>query len=831
MKSAHTKRSSAVLLALLASLLMPATGSVGAATASIILTQSGIVASDSLTTGSTSYWAFAGTASLYKYYEDSQGLHLGVRSPSSGTWVNYYAASPFGSAGLFHVTLTIPYTSVTDGVFNPGLYVQGSDYNAAVGCEAFADWSGYYWTVQKTSNGGGTWSTLYQSTTSSLPQTQDCTIVTNGSNLLTVYLGGNLVFSSTTMTLNMPTPLQAVFQDDTSSSSQMRYATLLNYYATTNDRVKVTNAPPGGTAQIVDSTNKVLASAPVGSAGNANMKVGMYSLPLNAYINVLDSSGALVASTPTTLQIYGGDVYTVNSSPSNPTTTTVSPSPASLTIGGTITFTATVTDTSSSPTPSSGSVSWSDGGKGGSFSPSTCTLSSTSSSTSSCLTTYTAPSTAGSVTITASYSGDSTHATSSGTSSLTVNTSSPHPTTTTVSPNPASVAAGSQITFTATVSDTSSSPSSPSGSVSWSDGGGGGSFSLTTCTLSSTSSSSGSCLTTYTAPSTAITATITATYSGDSTHATSSGASSLTVRAFVKQSGGLLFLDPLNNVPMTQQQLQAEGRYYYYGSAAVENAPYNFYEDQQGFHIGVEAASQNTYAGFYAQKNSTALNPGQVFHATISAPMRTTPSGYFNTGIYVQTGNGYISFVFCGEVTGPSGTYWSAQKATSNNVNYAQNYTVLWTDNSANQPLTRSCTILTNGSNLLMVYVDSSLVYSSSTQNLQYTKPFQIYLEVQSSYAGQELYGIFTDFYVTTGTSITVTNLPISAASVKLVDQSGNVIVSSAVSNGVAVLDIGQYTNTFPLSARIVAQRADGSTLVTSEIFSLWGGDVYTLSG
>ena len=108
LKSAHTKRSSAVLLALLASLLMPATGSVGAATASIILTQSGIVASDSLTTGSTSYWAFAGTASLYKYYEDSQGLHLGVRSPSSGTWVNYYAASPFGSAGLFHVTLTIP---------------------------------------------------------------------------------------------------------------------------------------------------------------------------------------------------------------------------------------------------------------------------------------------------------------------------------------------------------------------------------------------------------------------------------------------------------------------------------------------------------------------------------------------------------------------------------------------------------------------------------------------------------------------------------------------------------------------------------------------------
>jgi len=99
---------------------------------------------------------------------------------------------------------------------------------------------------------------------------------------------------------------------------------------------------------------------------------------------------------------------------------------------------------------------------------------------------------------------------------------------------------------------------------------------------------------------------------------------------------------------------------------------------------------------------------------------------------------------------------------------------------------------------------------------------------VQSSYAGQLLTGTFTTFYATTGTSISVTNLPSNAATVQLVGASGTVLASSPVSNGVATLDIGN--NSFPLSARIVAKSADGTTLVSSAVVFLWGGDTYAMA-
>src|SRR5207245_7603019 len=122
---------------------------------------------------------------------------------------------------------------------------------------------------------------------SNMRQTHDCTVVTNGSNFLKVYLGGNLVFSGTTMTLKMPTPLLAFFQDDTSSPNSMHYATFFNYYATTNEKVTVTNAPAGGSVQIVDSTNKILADSPVASNGKATMLVGKSGFPADRHFKSL----------------------------------------------------------------------------------------------------------------------------------------------------------------------------------------------------------------------------------------------------------------------------------------------------------------------------------------------------------------------------------------------------------------------------------------------------------------------------------------------------------------------------------------------------------------
>jgi hypothetical protein len=923
----------ALLLALLIAGVVPFTGVAVASTGSVSKSQSGLVASDSMTTGNMASWTVDGTATKYDLFEDVQGLHIGVQSPSSGTWVNHYAASPFVNGQVFHATMTIPYTSVADGVFNPGFYVEGSDYAAIIGCQPYADWSGYYWTLQQSKDAGNTWTTLYISGTSTLPQTQDCTIVTNGSNLLKVYLGGTVIFSSTTMALNMPYPPHVFFQVDT-SSSMMRYATFANFYETGSEKVTVTNAPPGGTAQIVDSSNRVLVSSPVASNGTAAMAVGMYAMPLSAYLKVLDPSLTLVASTSSALQIYGGDSYAVANAPSHATTTSVTPNPATTTAGGSVVFTATVADTSGSGASSpAGGITWSDGGAGGSFASASCTLSSASSTTSSCSTsyspsasasatitatyagdsthsgslgtsalttnlrgssttvtpnpssvtvgnsvtytamvsdtspgtpsvpggavswsdggaggsftnigkcslaaagasasscqvTYTPPANSGTETITAAYQGDSAHGPSSGTSQLTVGSPSPHPTSTSVSPNPATTTTGGQLTFTATVSDTSTSTTTPAGGVTWSDGGAGGSFSPSAvCTLTGVSSSQAKCIVTYTASSTAGSVTIKASYSGDSTHAASSGMSSLSVSqrfSLSKEGSGLVVRDPLNNVTMTQTQLQTTNRYWKYdGSARGEGAPFSFSEDTQGFHVGVQALADAKYAGFFAV---TPYISAQVYHANITGPARTIPNDVYNAALYVQTWNGSIDYVSCGSMTLPSGTYWGVWSATGNST-MAKTSTQLWEDTTPNQPLTRSCTIVTDGMKYLAVYLDGANVYQNNQLNLQMPSPFQAFIEVQSSYPGQMLSGTFTDFYVSTITGLTVDNLPAGASTVQLVGPSNVVLTSSAASNGVATLEIGRYH--FPLAARIVVKDASGNTIVASSLLSLIGGDRY----
>ena len=97
-----------------------------------------------------------------------------------------------------------------------------------------------------------------------------------------------------------------------SYAGQLLFGVYNNYYVATNEKVTVTNAPAGGSVQIVDSTNKILASSPVASNGTATMLVGMYVLPLNAYVKVYDPSNSLVASTASQIAIWGGDVYTVS---------------------------------------------------------------------------------------------------------------------------------------------------------------------------------------------------------------------------------------------------------------------------------------------------------------------------------------------------------------------------------------------------------------------------------------------------------------------------------------------------------------------------------------
>ena len=106
-------------------------------------------------------------------------------------------------------------------------------------------------------------------------------------------------------------------------------------------------------------------------------------------------------------------------------------------------------------------------------------------------------------------------------------------TTTGVSCSPSTVVAGRATTCTATVTDTDTgAQTTPTGTVSFSSAPGPGGFTGSPCTLSG-SGGSGSCSVTYTPTATASTPvradTITATYAGDSTHAGSSGSTTVEV--------------------------------------------------------------------------------------------------------------------------------------------------------------------------------------------------------------------------------------------------------------------------------------------------------------
>ena len=328
-----------IILALVLARGLPIIG-VNAATATITQTSSGLVASDSLTTGNTASWTIAGNAPAggSSTSENASGLYLGVRSSIGGSWAGWFAKSPNTNAMLFHAVLRLPYAVIPDNVFNTGLYVQTSsglliNYVACVGVVGS---SGYYWgVVQATgpSLAALMVTTLWASTPNALPLTQDCTIITDGNHYLKVYLGGNVVYQSNSLILLMPSPFNAYLEVQTNSASAMRFGNYVSYYATLNENVTVTNAPAGGTVKIVDSLNNVLASAAVASSGTAILPVGKYLLPLTANIQVYDSTGNLVASTPSLVAIWGGDVYNA----AGATTTTSSTTTTSTTTTATTT--------------------------------------------------------------------------------------------------------------------------------------------------------------------------------------------------------------------------------------------------------------------------------------------------------------------------------------------------------------------------------------------------------------------------------------------------------------------------------------------------------------
>ena len=291
-----------------------------------------------------------------------------------------------------------------------------------------------------------------------------------------------------------------------------------------------------------------------------------------------------------------------------------------------------------------------------------------------------------------------------------------------------------------------------------------------------------------------------------------------------KTQCGLYASDPLNNQTATQQQLKANSTYWVYGGDAPgENAPFSYYEDTQGLHIGVQAPSDGTYAGYYAVTPNT---NAMLFHAVLTSPVNTVPYGEFQNGLYVQTTQAPVNYVTCVSITNNLGTVWAIVHTYGSPFGSLV-FDTLWVDDSVNQPLTRDCTIITNGHNYLKVYLDNALVYSSNTLALGMPAPFNAFLESQTSYDGQQLFGTYNDFYSALGENVRIMNNPSSSATAQVVDSSGNTLASSPVILGNATIDIGRYH--LPANATIQVFDSNNLPIASSLIETVYGGDVYSV--
>ena len=389
----------------------------------LLKTSSGLVASDPLNQvqsekqlQSNPYWYFGGDAPTgsYSYYEDAGGLHVGAIG-SSG-WDGYYAVSPNTNFVLVHVRVSQNVSTIPNGSFESGLYVQ--TYNGLINyvtCVSSTSSQGTYWAVVSALGNyqqANTYQTLWQSSLGQ-PLAQDCTIVTNGNNYLKVYFNGVLKYQSSSLNLQIPAPFQVYLEPESSYSGGELFSTFQNYYVTSGEYVTVKGLPSNAVSvQLLDASNptKVLAAALV-SGGSASVEVANYLFPLQTIVQAIDSNGNVVASTGSAVGVYGGDVYsysvTTSSTSSTGSSTTSTRDSTSSTNSSTTTINSSTTTTTSSKD---------------STSTSTSVTSSTASSTSSSSTTSVSTSTTVSSTTSTQTTTSTKTPSSGGTYQLTVNT-------------------------------------------------------------------------------------------------------------------------------------------------------------------------------------------------------------------------------------------------------------------------------------------------------------------------------------------------------------------------------------------------------------------------
>ena len=304
-----------------------------------------------------------------------------------------------------------------------------------------------------------------------------------------------------------------------------------------------------------------------------------------------------------------------------------------------------------------------------------------------------------------------------------------------------------------------------------------------------------------------------------------------------KVKSGLFISDSLKNGNLTRGDLFEKFNQKYnrvwtlYGSAIARKAPIDVYENTvDGLSLGIKTADKGKWAGYFAM---TRDDYASLFHAVLTLPAKLPEDMRFSTGLYVQTSiiYGNINYVACIGESGPLGYDWTVQSGTGNTIDVTQEHDLVTSNVTLNEPLTKDCTIVTNGDNDLKVYLDHKLVYSSDKLNLQMPRPFNSYLEVQTTYSKDNLYGKFKDYYSARGENVTVINAPIggSAKIVETAPAGGLLAYAPIDQHGVANLNIGQYH--FPLTAQIQIFDSNNKIVTsTAPDTALYGGDVYSAS-
>ena len=367
------------------------------------------------------------------------------------------------------------------------------------------------------------------STGSFIPGTANCTLTPVGADVATCPIS----YLPSTVGTGTHT-ISASYSGDSSHTSSLGQTTLtVNKRATSTTIINCAPASINlGSATmctaLVNDTDIGIGIIPTGTVAFRSSGTGTFvGSPCTlsqqvATCEVTYTPTGTTARTDTITAIYSGDAshdtstgtfpVNVETIPLDTTTTTVSCTPNPVTIGQLSTCAATVTDTITTPTTPTGTVSFTSGD--------VCTLAGVNASSATC-SISTVPVASGTIDVSALYNGDPTHSTSIGNTGLATSLRMP---TVTVACAPASVAVNQATTCTVTVADQALGTASiPTGTVTFAPGG--------TCTLAHSSSdlsSESTCSVTIT-PTVTGQLSVSADYSGDSTHSGSQGSTTVNV--------------------------------------------------------------------------------------------------------------------------------------------------------------------------------------------------------------------------------------------------------------------------------------------------------------